>query len=56
MLQGHLGTASSAALVAYAGSAEVLGAKGALANAAQLDAGLRRLAGAVAATPEFQSW
>ena len=52
---GSTASASSlAALSTYAASREVLGATGAMSNATSLLAGLRRLAGAVAATPEFQ--
>lgn len=53
---GSTASASSlAALNTYAASHEVLGAPGAMSNATSLFAGLRRLAGAVAATPEFQA-
>lgn len=45
---------SLSALLTYAGSNEVLGAKGAITDPKRLNAGLRRLAGAVASTPEFQ--
>ena len=42
------------ALDTYAASPEVLGASNAFTNSAVLEAGLRRLVGAVAAAPEFQ--
>ncbi|MDR3515093.1 MAG: DUF1800 domain-containing protein [Azospirillaceae bacterium] len=45
---------SASALATYAASTEVLGAKGALANATTLNTGLRRLVGAAATVPEFQ--
>ena len=54
MLPGQPTAATATALVAYAGSTEVLGATGAIGDATKLNAGLRRLAGAIAATPEFQ--
>ena len=47
-------TTSLNAMATYAASGEVLGASGAVANPSKLNAGLRRLAGAAAATPEFQ--
>lgn len=48
-------TTSFAALLDYAASAEVLGAPGAMSNPGRLDDGLRRLVGAIVATPEFQT-
>ena len=48
------GAATSDALLAYAGSSEVLGAHGVFANAKALNTGLRRLVAAAAAAPEFQ--
>ena len=57
--QSMLGVSASSnsynALLAYAASREVLGGSGVLTNPTKLDAGLRRIAGAVAATPEFQT-
>jgi uncharacterized protein (DUF1800 family) len=57
--QSVLGSTASAstlaALSTYAASNEVLGGPGAMSNATTLVAGLRRLAGAAAATPEFQA-
>jgi uncharacterized protein (DUF1800 family) len=54
VLGATVSASSAAALSSYAASHEVLGAAGAISNATSLIAGLRRLAGAAAATPEFQ--
>ena len=54
VLGSSASASSAAALGNYAASHEVLGAPGAISNATSLFAGLRRLAGAAAATPEFQ--
>ena len=58
IVQSMLGSSATVpsflALAAYAQTPEVLAAPDAITNPAKLNAGLRRLAGAVIATPEFQ--
>jgi uncharacterized protein (DUF1800 family) len=55
MLGGQITSTSWAALLAYANSNEVLGSATAFTNAVVRAQGLRRLTGAAAALPEFQS-
>src|SRR5207249_1002933 len=54
MLGSALSGNTLQALVDYANSPEVLGGSSAFSNTDLLKAGLRRLVGAIAATPEFQ--
>lgn len=54
LLGGAGSAATMQALHTYAASKEILGAPGVFAAPARLDAGLRALVGAAAATPEFQ--
>jgi uncharacterized protein (DUF1800 family) len=54
MLGPSVSATTTAALLDYANSAEILGGRGVFANPVMLEAGLRRLVGAIAATPEYQ--
>jgi hypothetical protein len=54
MLGPSVSTTTTAALLDYANSAEILGGRGVFANPVSLETGLRSLVGAIAATPEFQ--